>query len=514
MSTNIIPKLREIESRLRPLLPASLYAEVWVDPSAKNLNRTFRHLRTLHRILYSYLPRQVTEALPNPGETQYQWDEGTLMFTDLAGFTPLLEANAKRGREGANILMGVINDYFATMLEIISKSGGSLLEFTGDAMLVQFRTDRQYNDTAQAVRAGLRMQRAMNKFNDMAMAKTRYSLGMRIGIHVGRFLSADIGTPHRMEHVLLGKAVNRTKQAEGAGQVGKVCLTDEARAHVEDLYHFESGQVGYSLVVDDLTEEELGGYDITTTRRMPSMVLFDRSAEGLLNEIREALQLVESLASYIPYSVLKLLVENASERRVPPDFALATVIFVNLLGLPEALDNAQPGEEAEIIACFSRLTSMINAEVEARGGMLKKVTYHLAGSDIMILFGIPNAHTNDAIRAANTTLAIRDLIATAKTPKVGGKPIKVSCQIGMTWGPAFVAEFGEPRGRREFNALGDTVNTAARLMSKATGNQILFTEKIRDQLNDQFENEALGAIALKGKAAPLPLFRLHGPNET
>jgi class 3 adenylate cyclase len=74
----------------------------------------------------------------------------------------------------------------------------------------------------------------------------------------------------------------------------------------------------------------------------------------------------------------------------------------------------------------------------------------------------------------------------------------------------FAAEVGEPRGRREFNILGDTVNTAARLMSKAGENQILIGERVYESIGLNFICEALGAVALKGKSAQTPIFALQG----
>ena len=162
--------LAAIEPRLRWLLPANLYAAAWVDPTPANLERIFEHPRTLQSNLLDYLPRLVTENPPQPGAVRFGWQEGTLMFTDLAGFTPLLEANAARGQAGAEALLGLLNSYFSNMLEIIGKSGGDLLEFTGDALLVQFPADQRGGD------------------------------------------------------VMLGQAVQRTKQAEGSGAVGRVCL--------------------------------------------------------------------------------------------------------------------------------------------------------------------------------------------------------------------------------------------------------------------------------------------------
>ena len=506
--------LTKIEPRLRTLLPADLYAVVWLDPSPTTLMSVFEHLRTLQRILYDYIPRQVTEALPHPGETRFEWQDGTLMFTDLAGFTPLMEANATHGRAGAETLLRVLNSYFTEMIEIVSKPGGALLEFTGDALLALFTASNRREDTAQAVRAGLRMQRAMSKFANIETPTGKFTLGMRVGIHTGRFLTADIGTPRRMNHVLLGSDVQRTKQAEGAGTVERVNLTDAAYKHVRDVSHFERDKEGYMLVIDDLGDKELGEYDLSLrSRRTASGVLFDRSVEGLLTEIEQQVSVVEPLASYLPMPILNLVVESAAKRQIAPKFVDLTVMFVNLIGLTEAVDHAPAGQEAGLVDSFSRAFALINAAVESRGGVLKHVTYHLAGSDILIYFGVPNSHIDDPERAAAAALAIRDIITNFPPPVVDGKSYSLSCQIGLARGSIFAAEVGELRGRREFNVLGDSVNTAARLMTRADTNQILMTEAVEESIKYHFRCETLGAIKLKGKSAPMPVYTLAGPLE-
>lgn len=513
MTLSSISPLAAIEPRLRMLLPADLYAASWVDPSADNLEKVFEHLRTLHRVLYDYIPRQVAESLPSPGQLRFEWQEGTLMFTDMAGFTPLMEANAHRGPEGARTLLGILNSYFAEIIEVASKSGGILLEFTGDAMLMQFPPDERQSDTVLAIRAALRMQRAMACFEKIKTEQGIFSLKMRIGIHGGRFFTADIGTPQRMEHVLLGKTVQRTKVAEGAGVPGRVNVSEHSYERATDAFRWEPGKPGYMLVVDDFTEEELGEYDIGARggRRLGSSVMFDRSIEGLVSEIERSVAQVEPLASFLPDSVLNLLVENAARREIPADFPNPTVLFVNLIGLPEAVDICRPYEEEGIVSGFSRLFALMNAAVEARGGVLKKVTYHLAGSDIMIFFGVPNAHTDDPIRAANAALAIRDLIKDFDPPQANGSKIEVSCQIGLARGAAFSAEIGEMRGRREFNILGDTVNTAARLMGRALGNRILITDTVYEAIKERFKCDSMGKMPLKGKETDLAIYALAGP---
>jgi class 3 adenylate cyclase len=313
-----------------------------------------------------------------------------------------------------------------------------------------------------------------------------------------------------MEHILMGESVQRTKRAEGAGEIGRVCLTEEAFSRVENNFYFNYGKENHLLVIDEMSDEELGTYEITISggRRPSSAVMTDRSVEGLTTEITELLNTVEALACFIPDAVLNLLVESASRRHIVPQFASPTILFVNLAGIPQSADRTKPGEEEILVSTFSRAFSLINAAVESHGGVLKKVTYHLYGSDIMIMFGIPNAHTNDPSRAAGAALSIRDIIMAIPDLHVGGEGIDIYCQIGLAIGPVFAAEIGDPRGRREFNVLGDTVNTAARLMAMAKENQILLTEEVFDKINHDFDCEDLGMIKLKGKADETSLLAL------
>ncbi len=506
----IYSPLAEVEARLRNITPSKLYADVWISPSTRNLTRVFNHLRTLNRILYGYLPRQVVDSLPRPGFTNFEWQEGTLMFTDLAGFTPLLEKNAAHGKDGANALLEVLNGYFSEMLQIISKSGGNLLEFTGDALLAQFPTDQRGGmDTSRAVRAGLRMQRAMQKFEKIEMLGETFTLGMRVGIHVGKFLIADIGTPHRMEHVMLGADVLHAKKAEGNGKVGRVCLSPEAAARLGDEFRFEDHQDNHLLVLDDLTDKQLGDYDILPPRtRMASMVLFDTSKEGLVAAISDSLDKVEPLASFLPALILNLLVENAASRGIPPDFPQATLLFVNLLGLPENLENAPQEEQNLVISEFSRVISLINAEIESQGGVMKKVTYHHAGPDIMAFFGVPTAHTNDTVRAIRAAREIVNLIKLNQGITYGEEMIKITCHIGVTTGRVFAGEIGERQGRREFNVMGNTVNTAARLMDFASSGQVIASGAVNAEIKNFYETTSLENVQLKGRSAKLTLYEV------
>ncbi|MCW6038381.1 adenylate/guanylate cyclase domain-containing protein [Spirulina subsalsa FACHB-351] len=516
MIVSDLSTIASLEPKLRALLPAQLYVGMWVNPENELLLEVVGHLQTLRYLLSDSVPRQVVSNPPLPGKLRYHWEEGTLLFTDLAGFTPLMEANTAQGSEGAKELLTVLSAYFAAMIDVIVKSGGDLLEFTGDALLVQFPRETDNGDVGRAIRAGLRMQRAMTDFAHIQTAQGRLSLAMRVGIHRGRFLAVDLGTPSRMMRVLLGETVQRAKQAEGAGQVGAVCLTEEVVQLQGGVFAVEPGKRGYGLVVDNLSDRRLGEYDITLNRRrrVSSALWFDRSDRALLDKIESLVQELEPLASYLPQAVLKLVVENAAQRAIPPNFSPCVVMFVNLSGLSEFIDQVAPEQEAAVVAQCNYLFSVINGLVTAVGGVMKNPTYHLEGSVLVIYWGGIDTHTDDASRAARVALELREVVEQSWLNQMAQGAI--ACQIGIAQGVVFAAEVGEPRGRREFNILGDVVNTAARLMTTAQRGQILLTQTLYESLRQQsttsgqsFRYEFRGAIPLKGKRQPFPVYELQ-----
>jgi adenylate cyclase len=508
-----LARLAATTGSLPALVPADLFAEAWVSNSQQPLIQVFNHLKTLYRILVDYVPRDVSHRLLSDGEPGHGWDRGTILFTDLAGFTPLLEAHAADSRDGAIALLDLINQYFAVMAEIASKSGGSLVEFTGDALLIQFSESESEHHANHAVRAGLRMQRAMKDFTAIPTEQGLLSLKMRIGLHSGSFLKAQIGTPLRMGHVLLGRTVQRAKQVEAGGRSGQVAISSTTREVLGDDSTVLKSLGQHWLVSHDGRDDTLGNFDISfNRRRLFSPMLLDSSIEGVCDAIQLALPKIESLACYIPRSVLQVLVANAAVRQtMMPSFPTIAVAFVNLIGLHEAVDSVPPESVDEVVACFSKVFTVINGMVESQGGILQKLTYHAVGSEMLIHFGALHPHTTDAQRAARAMLAIRDRISTLETPIINGQPLKLSSRIGLTYGPVFSAEIGEPKGRREFNVLGNTVNTAARLMGQAKKNQILLDQAMQTQVAAEFQTQSLGVISLKGKSKAEAIYSLDQP---
>lgn len=349
------------------------------------------------------------------------------------------------------------------------------------------------------------MQEEMKEFAKLEILGEEFKLGMRIGVHYGEFLTADIGTPHRMEHILLGDAVLHTKQAESRGKNGRVCLSPSTLELIKDEYEIELSEEGYGLIVAEVLEDYKPS---VPKRRKSSMVLMDHSHDELVKVTSDALDKLEPLASFIPQPVLKLLIENASARGLPPDFPEPTLLFINLLGLPDNLYEIDEENTQILVTEFSRLISLINAEIETHGGVMKKVTYHHAGPDIMAFFGCPNSHTNNTERAVKAAQGIRTLVKRMKPIEIHKQSYKIQSHIGLNKGQAFAAEIGGRQGRREFNVLGNTVNTAARLMDFAQANQIILSESVYTSLGERYRVIEHKDVVLKGRSRTLTLYEL------
>ena len=101
--------------------------------------------------LAPFVPRALMARLARPIDVLNEMVPCTIVFADVSGFTRLSERLARRGREGAEQLVDVINACFSALLAEAYGRGGSLVKFGGDAMLLMFYD--QQGDQEHAARA-------------------------------------------------------------------------------------------------------------------------------------------------------------------------------------------------------------------------------------------------------------------------------------------------------------------------------------------------------------------------
>ena len=108
-------------------------------------------MRSETATLAPYVPRALLARAARPIDVLSETVDCTMVFADVSGFTRLSERLARRGSEGAEQLVDLINACFSALLAEAYDRGGSLVKFGGDAMLLLFYD--QQGDQHHAVRA-------------------------------------------------------------------------------------------------------------------------------------------------------------------------------------------------------------------------------------------------------------------------------------------------------------------------------------------------------------------------
>lgn len=132
------------------------------------------------------------------------------------------------------------------------------------------------------------------------------------------------------------------------------------------------------------------------------------------------------------------------------------------------------------------------------------------GDGLLIYFGWPVAHEDDAQRALHVGLGIVEAITTTLNPRLEvEKGVPLTVRLGVHTGPVVVGEMGGG-GRHEHLATGETVNIAARLEGLAAPNAVVIRQVTERLVRGSFALDALGAQTLKDVAEPMDVFCVRG----
>ena len=175
-----------------------------------------------------------------------------------------------------------------------------------------------------------------------------------------------------------------------------------------------------------------------------------------------------------------------------------TVLFCDLVGSTEIAARLDPEEWREIVAEYHRAAA---EAITSYGG---HVAQYL-GDGVMAYFGWPEAHDNDAERAARAGLAILDAIS--KLNQQSTRP-ELSARIGIDSGAVVV---GASAGK-DADVFGDTPNIAARVQAAAQPGTVVITDATHRLVSGLFVVDELGAQALKGIDRPVQLYRVIQPS--
>jgi class 3 adenylate cyclase/tetratricopeptide (TPR) repeat protein len=185
----------------------------------------------------------------------------------------------------------------------------------------------------------------------------------------------------------------------------------------------------------------------------------------------------------------------AARRPGDEERKVVTVLFCDLVGFTARSDQADPEDVGAMLRPYH---VRLRREIERFGGTLDK----FIGDAVMAVFGAPTSHEDDPERAVRCAARMLEAIAELNATQPA---LALSVRIGITTGEALVVL--QPGSETE-GVVGDIVNTASRLQGVAPVNGILVGEGTWRATRGPFEYEELDPVRVKGKAQPVPVWRL------
>ena len=226
-------------------------------------------------------------------------------------------------------------------------------------------------------------------------------------------------------------------------------------------------------VLPDLTDQDLKEIGVLLGHR-----------RKLLRAIAELNEVEKGPLKAAPPAATSATPQDAAERRQ------VTVMFSDLVGSTALAARMDPEDLREIISAYQKCV----AETVGRfGGFVAKYL----GDGVLIYFGYPHAHEDDAERAVRAGL---ELIAAVGVLKAVGS---LQTRVGIATGLVVVGDLIGTGSAQEQAVVGETPNLAARLQALAEPNAVVIAESTRKLLGNLFELQDLGTKEVKGIAEPV-----------
>ena len=183
-----------------------------------------------------------------------------------------------------------------------------------------------------------------------------------------------------------------------------------------------------------------------------------------------------------------------------------TVLFCDLVASTSLASQLDPEELRDLIGAYHQGCTEVIQHYEGT------IAQYL-GDGLLVYFGYPHAHEDDAQRAVRTGLGLIAAMRALKLPDAHIHPSQLDVRIGIHTGLVVVGAVGGA-DRLEHLALGEVPNVAARLQDLAAPNTVLISNDTYQLVQDYFLHQALGEQSLKGMRDPLQIYRVVDEHKT
>src|SRR5438128_4852797 len=177
-----------------------------------------------------------------------------------------------------------------------------------------------------------------------------------------------------------------------------------------------------------------------------------------------------------------------------------TVTFCDLVDSTKLSSQLDPEDYREVVRAYQRVCSEVITRFDGH-------IAQLLGDGLLVYFGYPQAHEDDAHRAVRTGLGLLAAMEDLNTRLKREKAIQLAVWLGIHTGLVVVGAMGGG-GRQEQLALGETPNIASRIQGLAAPNTVAISEASYRLVQGYFECQDLGAQTLRGVAEPITVYRV------
>ncbi len=190
------------------------------------------------------------------------------------------------------------------------------------------------------------------------------------------------------------------------------------------------------------------------------------------------------------------------ERRPPEaERRQLTVLFCDLVDSTALATQLDPEELREVVQAYQATCAKVIGRFEG-------TIAQLLGDGLLVYFGYPRAHEDDAPRAVRAGLGMVEALGPLNTHLARERGVQLAVRLGIHTGLVVVGEVGGGT-RQEPLALGETPNLAARLQGIAAPNTVVISAATLPLLGGFFACQALGPHRLKGFAQPLEVYQVR-----
>ena len=209
--------------------------------------------------------------------------------------------------------------------------------------------------------------------------------------------------------------------------------------------------------------------------RAAELADFNRTLEQRVTQGIGELERLGRLKRFFSPAVADLILSGNADDPLKTRRREIVVVFLDLRGFTTFTETADP---EEVMAVLGDFHAAMGELVMAHGGTLER----FAGDGIMIFFNDPVQVPNPAAQAATMALAMQERVA-GLTESWRKRGYDLALGIGIAQGYATIGSIGF-EGRRDYGAIGNVTNLAARLCGEAKGGQILLSQRVKAGLDD------------------------------